>query len=96
VLSADGRFVAFESDATNLVIGDFNGADDVFIHDRSTGTTQRVSVDRAGNEGNRASGGPSISASGRVVVFWSSATNLVPGDTNGLTDVFVRDGGGAE
>src|SRR5439155_2117957 len=90
-ISADGRFVAFESDATNLVPGDTNGSMDVFVHDRQTGVTERVSVDSAGNEANSASRGPTISADGRFVAFWSWATNLVPGDTNGAVDVFVHD-----
>src|SRR5207249_8340068 len=90
-ISADGRFVAFASDATNLVPGDTNGAIDVFVHDRLTGTTERVSVDSAGTQGNNSSAEPSISADGRFVAFDSSATNLVPGDTNGAEDVFVHD-----
>src|SRR5438046_3037872 len=66
-------------------------SDDVFVHDRQTGTTGRVSVDSAGTEGNGLSVNPSISADGRFVVFYSYATNLVPGDTNGTGDVFVHD-----
>jgi Tol biopolymer transport system component len=100
-LSGDGRFVAFASAATNLVPGDTNGASDVFVHDRQSRTTERVSVDSAGNQGNAAGAGPALSADGRFVAFYSSATNLVPGDTNrcpkvdGYTapcsDVFVHD-----
>ena len=93
-ISADGRFVAFVSYADNLVHGDTNGARDVFVHDRSTGVTERVSVDSSGAEGNGDSSfdrWPSISADGQVVVFWSDASNLVGGDTNGRTDVFVHD-----
>ncbi len=90
-ISADGRFVVFESRATNLVPGDTNGVPDVFVHDRLTGTTERVSVDSAGTEGNGSSGYPSLSADGRFVAFESRATNLVGGDTNGVADVFVRD-----
>src|SRR5207245_298074 len=90
-LSADGRFVAFTSVATNLVAGDTNGAADVFVHDRQTGTTERGSVDSAGSEGNGASTGVALSADGRFVAFTSAATNLVAGDTNGVTDVFVHD-----
>ncbi len=89
-LSADGRFVAFESAASNLVVGDTNGYD-IFVRDRSTGTTHRVSVDSTGAEGNGASNKPSISADGRFVAFHSVATNLVSGDTNGMVDVFVHD-----
>ena len=60
------------------------------MHDRQTATTTRVSVDSAGVEGNDYSVGPSISADGRFVAFWSTATNLVSGDTNGREDVFVH------
>src|SRR5213078_1568312 len=90
-LSADGRLVAFQSDATNLVAGDTNGATDLFVHDRQTGTTERVSVASGGRQGNGFSAGPVLSADGRFVAFHSTATNLVAGDTNGATDVFVRD-----
>jgi Tol biopolymer transport system component len=90
-LSADGRFVAFQSDATNLVGDDTNGKFDVFVHDRLTGATERVSVASDGTEGNGASASFALSADGRFVAFASSATNLVAGDTNGVPDVFVRD-----
>src|SRR5436189_117254 len=90
-LSADGRFVAFDSDATNLVAGDTNGATDVFVHDRQTGTTERVSVASDGTQANNVSSYPALSADGRFVAFQSDATNLVVGDTNGKTDVFVHD-----
>ena len=90
-ISSDGRFVAFESDATNLVPGDTNGLTDVFVHDLVTGTTTRVSVDSQGRQANGPSRNPAISGDGRFVAFESDATNLVPGDTNGLTDIFVRD-----
>src|SRR5947207_7980736 len=90
-LSADGRFVAFVSFATNLVASDTNGATDVFVHDRQTGTTERVSVASDGTEGNAASAGATLSADGRFVAFHSAATDLVAGDTNGTTDVFVHD-----
>src|SRR5947209_1614213 len=90
-LSADGRFVAFVSFATNLVASDTNGATDVFVHDRQTGTTERVSVASDGTEGNAASAGATLSADGRFVAFHSAATNLVAGDTNGTNDVFVHD-----
>jgi Tol biopolymer transport system component len=90
-LSADGRFVAFESDATNLVLGDTNAATDIFVHDRQTSVTERVSVDSLGTQGNSSSTFPSISADARFVAFQSDATNLVAGDTNGVTDVFVHD-----
>ncbi len=90
-ISADGRFVAFESNATNLVPGDSGMWSDVFVRDRESGTTERVSVGPNGVEGDGESAGPSISADGRFVAFYSFATNLVPGDTNGTWDVFVRD-----
>ncbi len=89
-ISSDGRFVAFESAATNLVAGDGNGVHDVFVHDRDDGTTVRVSVDSAGNEGNGDSRNPSISSDGQLVAFVSSSSNLVADDTNGGDDVFVR------
>src|SRR5881296_2513689 len=90
-LSADGRFVAFDSAATNLVTGDTNGVSDVFVHDRQTGTTERVSVASDGTESNAASLGSALSADGRFVAFQSDATDLVASDTNGVTDVFVSD-----
>src|SRR3989442_1497918 len=90
-LSADGRFVAFQSDATNLAPGDTNGATDVFVRDRQTGMTERVSVASDGTQANNASSYPALSADGRFVAFQSDATNLVAGDTNGATDVFVHD-----
>jgi Tol biopolymer transport system component len=90
-ISADGRYVAFHSSATNLVAGDTNGAFDVFVRDRQAGTTIRVSVSSAGLQGDGNSDYPAISADGRYVAFRSLATNLVAGDTNGTYDVFVRD-----
>jgi Tol biopolymer transport system component len=89
--SADGRYVAFDSDTTNLVTGDTNNRSDVFVRDRQTNLTTRVSVDSTGIQGNDSSWFPSISADGRYVAFWSSATNLVGNDTNGTYDVFVHD-----
>jgi Tol biopolymer transport system component len=90
-ISADGRYVAFESLASNLVDGDTNGVADVFIHDRDTGVTTRVSLDSAEAQADGWSGNPSTSADGRYVAFWSLAGNLVAGDTNGQQDIFVRD-----
>ena len=90
-ISADGRFVAFTSAASNLVGHDTNVTSDVFVHDRSTGRTRRVSVSSAGVEGNRDSEEPAISAHGRYVAFTSDASNLVAGDTNRIADVFVHD-----
>jgi Tol biopolymer transport system component len=89
-ISADGRHVAFRSNATNLVVGDTNGVVDVFVHDRQTEQTTRVSVDNNGTQGNSFSDGASISADGRYVAFSSPATNLVAGDTNGRQDIFVH------
>jgi hypothetical protein len=91
-VSADGRYVVFQSASPNLVLGDTNGEGDVFVHDRETGETTRVSVASDGTEGNSSTGDSgSISADGRYVTFGSEATNLVPGDTNGARDVFVND-----
>ncbi|WP_354147707.1 HYR domain-containing protein [Arthrobacter sp. 754] len=90
-ISADGRYVAFYSDAGNLVPGDTNGTQDVFVRDRVAGSTERVSVAGDGSQANSSSFEPAISADGRYVAFESNAGNLVPGDTNFMTDVFVRD-----
>ena len=89
-VSADGRYVVFQSQASNLVTGDDNGTSDIFRYDRETGETLRVSINSSGAGGNGASITPSISADGQVVAFISSATNLVDGDTNEVPDVFVR------
>jgi hypothetical protein len=92
-ISADGGHVAFASRAGDLVAGDNNGMNDVFLRDRQSGTTERVSVGSDWKQGN----GPShcfdssISADGRSVAFSSYASNLVDGDTNARGDVFVRD-----
>jgi hypothetical protein len=90
-ISADGRYVVFSSAASNLVVGDTNGDGDVYLHDRVTGETTRVSLANDGTQGNYGSEGGSISADGRYVMFVSSSTNLVVGDTNNTYDVFVRD-----
>ena len=90
-ISTDRRFVAFKSDASNLVAGDTNMTMDVFVHDRVTGKTTRVSIDSVGVQGNGQSSGASVSADGRYVAFHSAATNLVAGDTNGDQDVFVHE-----
>ena len=91
-ISADGTKVAFASHASNLVAGDSNTQLDVFVRDLNTGTTQRVSVDEHGVEGNYAAGKHiALSANGTKVAFISSATNLVSNDTNGHRDVFVKD-----
>jgi len=90
-ISADGRFVAFSSDATNLVAGDTNGREDCFVHDRVSGLTECVSVATPASPLDSDSEGMSISANGELFVFWTDADNVVPGDTNGYPDVFVRD-----
>ena len=90
-LSSDGRVMAFESLASNLVDGDTNETTDVFVHDRQTGETNRVSVDSRGRQANGSSAGSSLDGSGRYVAFESLATDLVPGDTNRVSDVFVHD-----
>lgn len=89
--SSDGRYVAFGSAATNLVANDTNGVTDIFLRDRISGTTIRVSVGAGGAQANAASNYASVSDNGRIVAFVSAATNLVSGDTNGVDDVFVRD-----
>jgi len=90
-LSANGRFVAFASLATNLVGGDTNGLTDVFVRDRKKGLTTRVSVSSTGTQATGASNAPTISASGRFVAFISAATDLVDGDDNAKKDIFVHD-----
>jgi uncharacterized repeat protein (TIGR01451 family) len=89
-ISDDGRFVAFDSDATNLVQGDQNNTTDVFRHDRDTGETILISVNSAGQQGDSSSHAPAISADGRFVVFHANSA-LAPEDTNQQTDVYVRD-----
>ena len=90
-ISANGRFVVFRSTSPDLVSGDTNRVMDIFVHDRATGLTERVSVDSFGAESNGTSDLPQISADGQTVVFQSGASNLVPGDTNGWWDIFVHD-----
>ena len=90
-ISADGRYVAFQSSASYYVTNDTNRTFDVFVHDRESGETIRASVDSEGNEANAMSYPPSISPDGRYVVFGSSASNLVQDDTNGYADVFSHD-----
>jgi len=90
-ISADGRFVTFYSAATNLVFGDNNGVKDVFLRDRLLRTTELISVNSEGVPGNGPSVDAELSADGRYVVFSSEASNLVPGDTNHVADIFVRD-----
>ena len=101
VISSDDRYVAYDSSASNLVPDDTNGTSDVFIHDTLTGSTTRVSVASDGTQGNAGDLGssgwlpgswaPQLSANGRYVTFFSSASNLVPGGTDGLIHLFVHD-----
>jgi len=86
-----GRFVAFESGASNLVRRDTNGVSDIFLHDRGTGKTFRVSVGGRHRQANGPSHSSGVSPNGRFIVFESFASNLVKGDTNGTWDVFLRD-----
>jgi Tol biopolymer transport system component len=92
-ISADARFVVFLSEASNLVAGDTNRAQDIFVRDLHTGKTERVNVSSEGREANAGvpSVAPHMSPDGRFVCFQSSSSNLVPGDTNGKEDVFLRD-----
>ncbi|MBD0342299.1 MAG: PD40 domain-containing protein, partial [Microcoleus sp. Co-bin12] len=83
-ISADGRFVAFSSGASNIVPGDTNNTFDIFVRDRLTNTTTLVSFDSAGNQRNSESYTPSISADGRFVAFSSDASNTVPDDSIGI------------
>jgi Tol biopolymer transport system component len=91
VVSANGRFVVFTSLATNLVAGDSNGFQDVFRHDRQSGQTELISQSSAGAGANGNSFTSAISADGSVIAFASAASNLVSGDNNARTDIFVRD-----
>lgn len=107
IVSDDGRFVVFESLATNLVANDSNTyaqvcpgnppritnipASDIFLRDRTLGTTARVSVDSSGNQANSRSRRPAMSANGNFIVYQSEASNLVSGDTNGQQDIFLYD-----
>ncbi|MBK9925327.1 MAG: PD40 domain-containing protein [Anaerolineales bacterium] len=90
-MSDDGRYISFSSGAANLVSGDTNGQGDVLLHDTQTGVTTRISTDSNGLQANNYSGSPSISSDGRYIAFASQATNLVPGDVNGKSDVFIHD-----
>ncbi len=90
-VSDDGRYVVFESNATNLVDDDGNGFTDVFVRDLELRTTTRVSVNADGTDADGSSGRPAISGDGRYVAFESTATDLVEGDTSGTGGVFVRD-----
>jgi Tol biopolymer transport system component len=92
-ISFDGRFVLLSSAATNLAPGpnDTRDQQDLFLRDRTAGTTVRVSLTAAGEQPDRTIDRAAMSDDGRIVVFATAATNVVPGDTNGVSDVFVRD-----
>ncbi|WP_017220718.1 TolB family protein [Moritella dasanensis] len=90
-ISADGRFVAFTADSSNLVFNDSNGMSDIFVHDRNSHITELVSGSNDGSQGNLGAIFSAISADGRYVAFDSSSNNLVSEDTNAAEDVFVRD-----
>jgi len=90
-ISSDGRFALFESEASDLVAGDTNGVSDVLVRDVVSGTTLLVSVSTNGDPGDGESRSAVMTPDGRYVAFVSGADNLVPGDTNGITDVFLRD-----
>ena len=92
-MSANGGLVTFSTNQAGVVPEDSNGMVDVFVRDRTAGTTVRVSVSSSGVEGNGTSASGSVSPDGRYACFTSSAANLAPGDTNSFEDVFVRDGG---
>lgn len=88
-ISANGRYVVIASYASNLVQNDTNNFEDTFVYDRQTDTIERASVNNEGVEGNLSSAGGTISDDGQLVAFWSTSSNLVPGDTNSGADVFV-------
>ena len=90
-ISPDGRYVTFESGASDLVDDDTNGRTDIFLHDRETGETERVSVSTEGVESNGDSSAPCVNATGRFVVFDSIGSNLVPNDLTEACDIFLRD-----
>jgi Tol biopolymer transport system component len=93
VFSPDGSKIAFFSDAINLVTGDSNGVTDVFVKDLTTGAITRVSTNAVGAQGNQSSQFAAFSPDGSRVAFYSSASNLVTGDSNGVADVFVKNVG---
>jgi Tol biopolymer transport system component len=91
VLTDDGRLVAFSSTATNLVGGDLNGHEDIFLRNRTTGQTERISLSPSGQEANNRSTWPALSGDGRFVAFMSDATNFVSGDSGSHADIYMRD-----
>lgn len=89
--STNGRYVAFQSDSSDLIAGDTNGVSDIFVRDLQAGTNILVSVASDGGWANGASTDPVMTPDGRYVAFISAASNLVSNDTNGISDIFVRD-----
>lgn len=90
-ISADGRYIVFTSAANNVVPGDVNNREDVFVRDRKQSTTTLISKTNVGVTGNKASIKPAISCDGSYIAFASDATDLVAGDTNGQQDIFLAD-----
>ena len=90
-ISGDGRFIVFESEASDLVANDINGFQDIFLYDRTTGTIERINLDINGLDANERSSDPRISADGRYIVYESDANDLVTGDINGVEDCFLYD-----
>jgi len=90
-ITSDGRYLVFSSYASNLVAGDTNGQVDIFRKDLSTGTTINVSTSSVGAQGNGLSINSQVTSDGRYIIFSSLASNLVAGDTNGQSDIFIKD-----
>src|SRR5438045_1072138 len=91
LISADGRYVVFQSEAGNLTANDFNGQYDIYRRDLQAGVTELVSVGTGGTAANGLGLSPALSGDGRWVVWSSNAANLIAGDTNGTWDIFLRD-----
>ncbi|MAW60577.1 MAG: calcium-binding protein, partial [Planctomycetes bacterium] len=91
VISDNGRYVAFETLASNMFVGDVNGQSDVFVHDLLTGKTEHVNINSQGEPGNDFGCNASMSADGRFIAFHGHSTNLVPNDTNADRDAFLHD-----
>ncbi len=90
-ISANGRYILYYSAASNLTKNDTNGVRDAFVHDGWTFLTRRISIGEMGGQANAPCSGTALSASGRFAVFNTTAGNLVPGDTNAKSDVFLAD-----
>jgi Tol biopolymer transport system component len=92
-ISSDGRFIAFDGASAMVVTGDTNGAEDIFLRDRTVGKTTRINIGPTGAQStdSRPSAGAAISADGRFIAFESNATNLIAADGNGTIDIFVSD-----